>query len=140
MKKNHVYHVELSVKDMERLGEEPQWKHMATNLSILAQFVFNIVREYEGDFYQREITLLRLTRYTEAENSEKKINGGYGKGFFGWEWHVEFKGEMLKDINKFKINSKNEKKFKQELISYWKDELKAFDKHQKDMRALIAFG
>lgn len=119
----HLYHLELAVKgDFESKSQivSPGWKHVATNLELLAGFVFNIVREYEGDFHQRKITLLSVSRYTEADEKQKKINGGYGKGFFGWNWHVKFDEVTLKDINKFKINKKTEKKFKKELVKFWK--------------------
>jgi len=109
----------------------PGWSHVANNLEILADFVFNIVREYEGDFHQRKITLLNLTRYTEAKEKEKKKNGGYGKGFFGWNWSVKFDGKVLDDINNFRINKKNKKKFKKELVGFWKETLEAQDAHTK---------
>lgn len=137
MKKNHVYQLELGVKWLHgSIGQNivnPDWKHVGTKLEVLADFVYRVVREYKGDFNQREITMLRLTRYTEADSKTKKINGGYGKGFFGWDWVVGFYDKKLDDINKSKINPKNEKKFKAELIGYWKDSLKQFDKRIKEL-------
>jgi hypothetical protein len=130
--KKHMYHVELAVKDFEKqekINGQADWMHMCPNLGKLAKFVFGIVAEIPGDWNQRKITLLRVTRYTHNE----AVKNQGGKDFFCWNFASNFEEVALRDINKFKINSKNEKKFIKELVNFWKKDFDEVDRRYKKL-------
>ena len=105
----------------------PDWTHCANNLEILADFIYSIISK-TPDWYQQKVRILKVTRFIASNERKKKVNGGYGKDFYGWSFSVDFRKEDLKNINSQKIEKKNEKKFKKNLLTFWKLAFKDIDK------------
>ncbi len=131
----YIYNLELICQPpAPEIDEDcPSWNHCADSLDKLAPFVYNIVHEIPGDFYQMKIKTLKLTRFKNSPDSKKKVNGGYGKGFFGWDWCCEFNDEDIQNINGWKIDPKNEKKFIKSLVAHWSQYFKYIDKREKNL-------
>ncbi len=135
MKKN-LYLLELSVKQYDMLGNpEPDdvdagWSHLFGDFTDAAKFVSDIVGGYTGDWHQREITHLKLTRYIEGGLDPNRKNK---KGFHQWNYSYEFKGITLKDLNDRPINEKTKKEFIKELAIFWKAEFTDIDRRIKSV-------
>jgi hypothetical protein len=129
----YVYNLELVCEKFGFSDECPSWNHCADNLDILAHFVYNIVHEVTGDFAQLKIKVLKVTRFKNGTDSKKKVNGGYGKGFFGWDWCCEFNSEDISNINSWIINSKTEKKFIKTILKHWNGVFSDLDKRNDEI-------
>jgi hypothetical protein len=142
--KKYLYHLELSVKNFDLMGNpEPDdvdsgWAHLFGSFKEAAQFVFDIVHDRsEIGYPQREITILKLTRYAEGGLDPKRKSKRTGTGFHQWHHAIKFEGITLEDINSLKINQQTHKEFIKDLASFWKEGFDGIDnrlkQHLKDI-------
>lgn len=133
--KKYLYHLELSVKNFDLLGNpEPDdindgWMHLFGDFPSAAKFVFDIVHGYTGESIQSEIVKLVLTRYTEGGHNPRFK---YSKGYHQYNLAIKFEGIQLKDLNMYKINEKTHKKFIKDLSIFWKNTFKNIDNKVKN--------
>ncbi len=142
MKKN-LYLLELSVKNFDMLGNpepddvDPAWSHLFGDFKEAAKFVFDIVHFRPDYMNQREITILKLTRYAEGGLDPKLKAKRKGSGFHQWNHAIKFEGVTLDDINSCEISEKTYKEFVTDLAFFWKNGFDGIDnrwkQHLKDI-------